>query len=80
LWELSVDELFNLGVIEKQILEIGIEQAQVHSSCPSQERQVSALGRLDDSPWDFSAMNSSLSFGASVGSRTTEGTEATGMA
>jgi hypothetical protein len=42
-----------LGVIEKQVLKTGIKQAQVRNGRLSQERQVSALLRLDDPSWNF---------------------------
>jgi hypothetical protein len=70
--ELSVNEFLDLGVIKKQVFEIRIEQSQVHSSGPSQERQVSALVRLDDPPWNFAGRHIPLSFGRFVGSSTTE--------
>ena len=51
--KLGVNEFLDLRIIEKQILKIGIEQAQVCHGRLSQERQVCALGRLDDPPWNF---------------------------
>ena len=62
LGKLGVNEFLDLRVIEKQVLEIRIEQAQVCSGRLSQERQVSALVRLDDPPWNFLHHEFILSF------------------
>ena len=51
--KLGVNEFLDLGVIEKQVLEIRIEQTQICRGRLSQERQVCALVRLDDPPWNF---------------------------
>jgi len=52
LGKLSVNEFLNLGVIEKHVLEIGIEQAQVCSGRSIQERQLCGFVRLDNPPWN----------------------------
>jgi hypothetical protein len=57
--KLGVNEFFDLSVIEKQVLKIGIEQTQGCRGCLSQERQVCALVRLDDTPWNSRLHDSS---------------------
>jgi hypothetical protein len=62
LGKFGVNEFLDPGVIEKQVVEIGIEQAQVGRGRFGQKRQVRAPVRLYDPPWNF-LCHSSLPYG-----------------
>src|SRR5262245_23576387 len=62
LGELSVNELLDLGIIEKQVLEIRMEQTQACGGRLRQQRQVRALVCLYNPPWNFLVRHSSLPY------------------
>src|SRR5262245_1743366 len=62
LGELGVNEFLDLGIIEKQVLEIRMEQTQACGGRLRQQRQVRALVCLYNPPWNFLVRHSSLPY------------------